>query len=85
MTIANGRRTTRRDAAAPAGQSAPLRPQGKPVIHVISDSTGNLAHHILAALLTQFPPDAFEVRFWTFVRTPEQLSTTLDQILRQPG
>jgi len=87
LTIANGRRTTRHgaEATAPPAQPAPPRPQGKPIIHVISDSTGNLAHHILAALLTQFPPDAFEVKFWTFVRTAEQLGTTLEHILKQPG
>jgi len=37
------------------------------VLHVISDSTGNLASHALAAMLTQFPPDTFQVRNLNFV------------------
>jgi regulator of PEP synthase PpsR (kinase-PPPase family) len=55
------------------------------LVHVISDSTGNLAHHILAALLTQFPGGAFEPRFWTFVRSMEQLEQTLGRVSEQGG
>src|SRR5689334_6395327 len=45
---------------------------------VLSDSTANLARHLLAAVLTQFPPGAAAVRFESFVRTPARV----DEVLR---
>lgn len=57
----------------------------RPIVHVLSDSTGNLAQHILAALLTQFPPNSFQTRFWTFLRSPEQLQKALDGVAEQGG
>ena len=61
------------------------REGGSTIVHVLSDSTGNLAHHILAALLTQFPADSFDVRFSTFLRTEEQLGAALDRVTAEPG
>jgi regulator of PEP synthase PpsR (kinase-PPPase family) len=55
------------------------------IVHVLSDSTGNLAQHMLAALLTQFPPGSFETRYWTFLRTSEQLARALDGVAEQGG
>lgn len=57
----------------------------RPIVHVLSDSTGNLAQHILAALLTQFPPSSFQTRFWTFLRSAEQLQKALDGVAEQGG
>jgi regulator of PEP synthase PpsR (kinase-PPPase family) len=55
------------------------------LVHVFSDSTGNLAHHMLAALLTQFPPDAFRIRFWTFLRNPTLLKQALEGVAEEGG
>jgi regulator of PEP synthase PpsR (kinase-PPPase family) len=55
------------------------------VIYVLSDSTGSLAKHMLAAFMTQFPPDAVETRFHTFIRGERRLGEILDAIARQPG
>jgi regulator of PEP synthase PpsR (kinase-PPPase family) len=55
------------------------------VVHVLSDSTGNLAHHMLAAMLTQFPPGSFQTRFWSFLRTPEQLDQALATVAAEGG
>jgi regulator of PEP synthase PpsR (kinase-PPPase family) len=55
------------------------------VVHVISDSTGNLARHMLAALLTQFPPGSIAPEFHAFVRTPQRLEDVLDAVRGRPG
>lgn len=47
------------------------------VIHVLSDSTGNLAGHMLTAFLTQFPAGAFVVQRVHFLRTPAQVASAL--------
>ena len=47
---------------------------GPSPIYVLSDSTGNLGRHILTALLTQFPPDAFRLEMRSFLRTPQQIA-----------
>lgn len=70
--------------------SRPRRPKPPPTsdpapIHVVSDSTGNLAGHILAALLTQFPRDAFHVELHSFVRTRRQIDKVLRQVAARPG
>jgi [pyruvate, water dikinase]-phosphate phosphotransferase / [pyruvate, water dikinase] kinase len=49
------------------------------VVYAISDSTGNLARHMLAAFVTQFPPDALVVRVEQFVRTADRLQEVLDK------
>src|SRR5207253_1608703 len=47
-------------------------------IYVISDSTGNLPRHMLGAFMTQFPRQALNVRFESFVRTAARLQEILD-------
>lgn len=56
-----------------------------PVIHVLSDSTGNLARHMLAALVTQFPPASISTQFHAFISSTERLDQVLDSIKAQPG
>src|SRR4051812_20953526 len=56
-----------------------------PVLHVLSDSTGNLPRHILTALLTQFPPQAIAVRYENFVRNDEQVDKVIERAARQGG
>ena len=57
----------------------------KLIVHILSDSTGNLAHHMLAAMLTQFPPGSFQTQFWTFLQSDEQLNKALNAIAEQGG
>jgi regulator of PEP synthase PpsR (kinase-PPPase family) len=86
--IASKNKTNASRAERPASAPPPAVAKnnaGKTVIHVVSDSTGNLAHHILTAILTQFQLDSFQTRFWTFVRTEQQLEKVLTQIVSQPG
>lgn len=59
-------------------------PRGR-VLYVLSDSTGNLARHMLTAFLTQFPPGAFEVRARTFLQSPTKLNDALNEVEREPG
>jgi [pyruvate, water dikinase]-phosphate phosphotransferase / [pyruvate, water dikinase] kinase len=56
-----------------------------PVVHVLSDSTGNLARHTLAALLTQFPPGSLAPRYHAFIRTRQRLADVFEQIRHRPG
>ncbi len=63
-----------RQAAKTATKKMPL------TLYVISDSTGSLARHMLAAFLTQFPPRTFNVIYRPFVQSSEKLQTTLNQI-----
>ncbi|MCC6422045.1 MAG: kinase/pyrophosphorylase [Phycisphaerales bacterium] len=65
------RKTTRKKAAKKSSLSA-ARP-----IYILSDSTGNLARHMLTAILTQFPESSFTLRTWTFLRTKEQIHQAL--------
>ncbi len=46
-------------------------------VMVLSDSTGNLARHMLAAVLTQFPAKSISARFENFVRTESRLNELL--------
>jgi regulator of PEP synthase PpsR (kinase-PPPase family) len=52
---------------------------------VLSDSTGNLARHMLAALLTQFPADSVSPHFHTFIGTERRLDEILGRIRERPG
>ncbi len=53
------------------------------VLYILSDSTGNLARHMLAAFLTQFPPDAFTVRWKPFLQSSEKIGEALEEIVRE--
>jgi regulator of PEP synthase PpsR (kinase-PPPase family) len=67
---------------------APPPPRGvrEPTpLYVLSDSTGNLARHTLAALLTQFPPGTLVPQFHAFVRTAPRLAAVLERIRAAPG
>jgi hypothetical protein len=55
------------------------------MVYVLSDSTGNLARHMLTAFLTQFPRDAFAVRFKSFVQTDANVNAAFDEIEATPG
>ena len=83
------RRTVSRARAAPAEKR---RPATKPppaakvrMVYVLSDSTGNLARHMLAAFLTQFPRDAFTSRFKNFIQTTANVDAAFKEIGAMPG
>lgn len=61
------------------------KPSGPTTLHVLSDSTGNLPRHMLAAFLTQFPAQTFVTRTWNFVQSDQKLKQTLDAIKAEPG
>jgi [pyruvate, water dikinase]-phosphate phosphotransferase / [pyruvate, water dikinase] kinase len=61
-------------------KTKPLR-----TIHLLSDSTGNLAGHMLRAFLTQFPADTFQVKRHHFLKTPAKLQSAMEDVCRQPG
>ena len=65
------------------GFSPPTRTA--PIIHILSDSTGNLARHMLAALVTQFPPASISTQFHPFITSTERLDQVLDSIKDDPG
>lgn len=48
-------------------------------LYVLSDSTGNLAQHMVAAFLTQFPPETFEVRVFPFLRSQDALAAVFER------
>jgi regulator of PEP synthase PpsR (kinase-PPPase family) len=74
-------------AATPkrAPRAAPAAAPARRTLYVLSDSTGNLARHMLTAFLTQFPRDAFAVRFKSFVQTDANVNVAFDEIEAAPG
>lgn len=58
---------------------------GSKVIYILSDSTGNLARHMLTAFLTQFPPGSFAVHPLTFLQDSGSLNKALDRVAAAPG
>jgi regulator of PEP synthase PpsR (kinase-PPPase family) len=55
------------------------------LLYVLSDSTGNLPRHMVAAFLTQFPRDTFDVRPRNFLDTAGKLEAVFDEIRAHPG
>jgi regulator of PEP synthase PpsR (kinase-PPPase family) len=74
-----------RKPAPPAATTAAVAPAKPPVIYVLSDSTGNLARHLLTALSTQFPPASFTTHFHPFLRDPQRIEHVLDLVRARPG
>jgi regulator of PEP synthase PpsR (kinase-PPPase family) len=69
----------------PVSVSAPAPAIGPKVLHLLSDSTGNLGQHMVTAFLTQFPVGAFVLRRWPFLTTEEQIWETLWRLSDEPG
>jgi regulator of PEP synthase PpsR (kinase-PPPase family) len=63
----------------------PPRPRKLTTIYLLSDSTGNLAQHMLTAFLTQFPARAFEVHRRNFLSTPALTKAALEKLRDAPG
>jgi [pyruvate, water dikinase]-phosphate phosphotransferase / [pyruvate, water dikinase] kinase len=72
----------KRPRSAPPTRPGPAAPRD---LYVLSDSTGGLARHMLAAFMTQFPTDAFAVHFHTFIRGEHRLGEILEIIRARPG
>ncbi|HEX8523505.1 MAG TPA: pyruvate, water dikinase regulatory protein [Tepidisphaeraceae bacterium] len=62
-----------------AGRSLPVP------LYILSDSTGNLPRHMVAAFLTQFPPGTFDVRMETFLQNAARVADALEKIATEPG
>jgi [pyruvate, water dikinase]-phosphate phosphotransferase / [pyruvate, water dikinase] kinase len=76
----------RKAASRSAGRTgSKRRPQLPVTLYILSDSTGNLARHMLTAFLTQFPPNAFQVRARTFLQDRQRLDEALDEVVQTPG
>jgi len=54
-------------------------------LYVLSDSTGNLARHMVTSFLTQFPAGSFQVVTRPFISEPERLADALDALATRPG
>ena len=65
--------------------SAPTTMPTRRIVYVLSDSTGNLARHMLTAFLTQFPRDAFTLRFKNFIQTDAKVDAAFDEIRAAPA
>ncbi len=48
------------------------------VLHVVSDATGNLAGHMIQAVITQFPDVVFRIIRHVFQSSPDKLRETVD-------
>jgi regulator of PEP synthase PpsR (kinase-PPPase family) len=55
------------------------------LLYVLSDSTGNLPHHMVAAFVTQFPPGSFEIRQRNFLQTDQEINEVMAQLASEPG
>jgi [pyruvate, water dikinase]-phosphate phosphotransferase / [pyruvate, water dikinase] kinase len=60
-------------------------PAGPQLLYVLSDSTGNLARHMLAAFRTQFPAGTFVTRVRSFLDTPQKVDAVFGEIAAAPG
>lgn len=69
-------------AFAKAKEKSPVgrrKPPARAVLHVLSDSTGNLARHMIGAALTQFPSHSTRIVYDKFCRTPGKLAEALER------
>ncbi len=64
-----------RKTAVARKTSAPAIP-----LYILSDSTGNLARHMVTTFLTQFPTGAFQLQLKPFVGEPGRLAAALSGI-----
>ena len=77
--------TTRRRSRRPPAARTETRPVTPALVYVLSDSTGNLPRHMLAAFLTQFPPGVFAVRARSFLDSPQKVEAAFAEIASAPG
>jgi regulator of PEP synthase PpsR (kinase-PPPase family) len=67
-------------------KSAPISSKQKlTTIYLLSDSTGNLAQHMLTAFLTQFPARTFDIRRYNFLNSTPKLEDALADLEASPG
>ncbi len=60
------------------------RPEGSlRVIHLLSDSTGNLAQHMVTALLTQFPPHVGQTSYEALAHVEQELAFSRALFMRR--
>jgi [pyruvate, water dikinase]-phosphate phosphotransferase / [pyruvate, water dikinase] kinase len=66
-------------------QTASPRTPGPIPLYVLSDSTGNLARHMVTSFLTQFPAGSFQVVTRPFIGEPDRIVESLDAVAALPG
>jgi regulator of PEP synthase PpsR (kinase-PPPase family) len=83
------RKTTAKGTAPTAGSAGARivsRPVQSPIpLYVLSDSTGNLARHMVTTFLTQFPLNAFQLQVTPFIGEQGRLAEALATIAKTPG
>src|SRR5688572_11292579 len=77
-------RKSTRNATPKSNRRAP-EPVNRRALYILSDSTGNLGRHIVTAILTQFPPDAFRVETRGFLRSESQFREVMEHVRADPG
>lgn len=61
-------------------------PLASPIpLYILSDSTGNLARHMVNTFMTQFPPETFQVQVRPFIGEQERRDEALTSIADRPG
>ncbi len=70
-----------RKRVSPRGEAA----SGFRVLHLLSDSTGNLANHMVSAFVTQFAPATFSLQRRPFLSTHERVEREFTRIQAEPG
>jgi len=58
---------------------------GQKPLYVLSDSTGNLARHMISTYLTQFPDGTFAAEMKPFISERRRLEKAFDAISARPG
>ena len=74
------KKSKKRTVAKPAAPS-----KGAVPLYVLSDSTGNLARHMVTTYLTQFPASTFVTHTRPFLAEPTRLAEAFDVISKHPG
>ncbi len=83
---ATATKSTVKASAKPAPPTPPVAiPDPPTLLHLLSDSTGNLAMHMATAFVTQFAPGSFHTRPRNFLDTPAKLSAALEMVSRERG
>ncbi len=77
----------RNSKLAPSSGTKPIRDAEaeRVALHILSDSTGNLAQHMLMAFLTQFPREAFALHHHHFIQTEQKLERTMASVAKLRG
>ena len=77
------KKTPKKTATKTAKKATKKSPSNDYTFHLVSDSTGNLAQHMLGAVLTQFPDLHAKQIHHVFVDTPDEITKLGKQLKKQ--